>query len=82
LKSHAENVTENWKITEILLFLARQGLALRGHDESADSTNRGNFLQLCELFGKYYVKLAKKLQSSLNLTSPTVRQTGTSFHGR
>ena len=72
-KHHAENVAENWKyaekMTEILLYLARQGLAFRGHDESADSTNRGNFLQLCELFGKYDVKFAERMASPLNLTS-------------
>jgi len=72
-KAHAENVAENWeyaqKITEILLYLARQGLALRGHDESVNSTNRGNFLELCKLFGKHDLQFADRLESSLNLTS-------------
>jgi hypothetical protein len=32
-----------------ILYLARQGLALRGHDESDTSNNRGNFIELVNL---------------------------------
>lgn len=38
---------------DIILYLARQGLALRGHNEKQESSNRGNFLELCELFCKF-----------------------------
>jgi len=72
-KSHKDAVAENWKyaekITEALLFLARQGLAVRGHDESHGSMNRGNFLELCSLLGKYDLKFAERLDGHLNLTS-------------
>ena len=70
-KSHEDAVAENWKyaekITEALIFLARQGLA-PGHDESHGSMNRGNFLELCSLFGKYDLKFAERLDRHLNLT--------------
>lgn len=33
-------------IVDALLFLARQNIALRGHDESGTSSNKGNFLEL------------------------------------
>ena len=67
------NVAENWeyakKVTEVLLYLAKQGLAQKGHDESKDSFNRGNFLELCSLRGKFDLQFAERLNKSLNLTS-------------
>jgi len=72
-RAHKVVVAENWeyaeKVAEIVLFLARQGLAVRGHDESRDSMNRGNFLELCSLFGKYDKKFADRLQNSSCLIS-------------
>lgn len=41
------------KIIDILLYLSRQGLAFRGHEEKKDSANKGNFKELCEVFAKY-----------------------------
>ena len=38
---------------DISSFLAAQGLAFRGHDESRSSCNRGNFLELLELLACY-----------------------------
>ena len=71
--AHKHDVAENWKyaekVTEILLFLAQQGLALRGHDECKESTNRGNFLELCSLLGKFDPTFSDRLEKSLNLTS-------------
>ena len=47
---HAKKVKENRGflaiIIETIIFLAKQGLAFRGHDESPESLNRGNFLEL------------------------------------
>ena len=31
------------------MWLAKQGLAFRGHNEIEQSMNKGNFLELCEL---------------------------------
>lgn len=71
--THKLIVAENWKyaekVTEALLFLAKQGLAIRGHDESKDSVNRGNFLELCSLLGRFDCNFDTRLNKSLNLTS-------------
>ena len=53
------------KIIEILLFLGRQGMPFRGHDQHADSHNKGNVLELCRLFAKYDDEFAKKLAGYL-----------------
>ena len=34
-------------------FLAKQGLAFRGHDESESSSNKGNFLELLRFLGDH-----------------------------
>lgn len=44
-------------IIETLLFCARQGIAIRGHDESNSSKNKGNFLELLYLRSKDNVLL-------------------------
>ncbi|XP_032414769.1 zinc finger MYM-type protein 1-like isoform X2 [Xiphophorus hellerii] len=41
------------RLISITLYLARQGMSFRGDDETSGSLNRGNFLELVELFGKY-----------------------------
>lgn len=43
------------------LFLAKQGLPFRGHDEKKDSSNKGNFIELLETFCDDKIKL--KMQS-------------------
>jgi hypothetical protein len=40
-------------------FLLHQGLAFRGHDESKDSKNRGNFLELVKLMAEQNGKIKK-----------------------
>ena len=50
---YSKDVEENRKylyaICESLIFCGRQSTALRGHDESDYSKNKGNFLELMEL---------------------------------
>lgn len=41
------------RLISITLYLARQGLPFRGDSESSTSENRGNFLELVEMFSKY-----------------------------
>ncbi|XP_043476438.1 zinc finger MYM-type protein 1-like [Leptopilina heterotoma] len=41
------------RLLDITLFLSKQNLAFRGHDESENSTNRGNFLEMVKLLSKY-----------------------------
>lgn len=45
-------------IFEILLYLGKQNIAFRGHDESLTSKNRGNFLSLIKVLSKYHAPLA------------------------
>ena len=40
-------------------YLLHQGLAFRGHDESVDSTNKGNFLELLQLLADENDKVKK-----------------------
>ena len=37
---------------DVATYLACQGLAFRGHSESKDSANRGNFLELMDVLGE------------------------------
>lgn len=41
------------RLLDVILFLARQNLPLRGHREGVSSDNRGNFLELVNLLSKY-----------------------------
>ena len=40
-------------VAEVLLLCSRQEIALRGHRESIESQNRGNFLELLTLVAKH-----------------------------
>ncbi|KAL4126626.1 hypothetical protein QTP88_010838 [Uroleucon formosanum] len=55
-QKYSEEVQENRlyleALCESLIFCGRQSIALRGHDESTDSKNRGNFLELMKLRSK------------------------------
>ena len=55
-KSHSEKVAANRtyakQIINILLYLGKQGLSLRGHNETTSSLNPGNFLELCDWYAK------------------------------
>ncbi|KAL4120638.1 hypothetical protein QTP88_013292 [Uroleucon formosanum] len=53
-------------IFEILLYLGRQNIAFRGHDESLTSKNRGNFLSLIKVLSKYHALLAIHLNKIEN----------------
>ena len=41
------------RLLDITLFLAKQNLAFRGHNEDEASLNRGNFLEMVEMLSKY-----------------------------
>ncbi|CAI6372114.1 unnamed protein product [Macrosiphum euphorbiae] len=49
----AENREIVLTIFRAVLFLARQNLSLRGHNETSTSDNQGNFLELVHLLGIY-----------------------------
>ena len=68
------NTIENSLNTEhhvrATLFLATQGLAFRGHDESQDSFNRGNFVKLLKNF-QYYSGNKRLAECLFKPTRPT-----------
>jgi len=41
------------RLIDLTVYLARQGLAFRGDNESNSTNNRGNFLELVNLFSRY-----------------------------
>ena len=56
IQRHNEEVSQNREmlktITEAVLYLSTQELAFRGHDESNESLNRGNYRELLECSAK------------------------------
>lgn len=50
-------------VVDVLKFSAIHRLAQRGHDEHDDSVNRGNFLDLLNVIGKYNDDVGQKLES-------------------
>jgi len=60
-------------IIDIILYLARQGLAFRGHNEKQESSNKGNFLELCELFCKFDSNFRIKYHTYLSYTSHDIQ---------
>jgi len=50
-------------IIDCVRFLGKQGLAFRGHEETASATNRGNFLELVHFLATYNLSLKKWLDS-------------------
>uniref|UniRef100_A0A671PJX7 DUF4371 domain-containing protein n=1 Tax=Sinocyclocheilus anshuiensis TaxID=1608454 RepID=A0A671PJX7_9TELE len=52
------------KLIIAVLYLGQQKHAFRGHDESATSKNKGNFVQLLETFSEFDPALAEHLKTS------------------
>ena len=67
---HASLVRENREymksLARIALFCGRQNIALRGHDECADSSNKGNFLELADLVAVESKEFQNRKQSMAN----------------
>lgn len=63
---------------EAIRYLAFQGFAFRGHDESEKSSNRGNFIQLLKAFGSNNEKVAEvildKAPKFASYTSPDIQK--------
>jgi hypothetical protein len=62
---------------DVVRVLAFQGVAFRGRDESVDSINHGNFLEILGLTIEYNEKLAEvtaKAPKNATYTSPTVQK--------
>lgn len=61
------------KLIDIIMCLARQGMPLRGHREDILSRNKGNFLELCDVFAKYDATFKKYLEKTTNYSSPQIQ---------
>ncbi|XP_022169362.1 zinc finger MYM-type protein 1-like, partial [Myzus persicae] len=59
----AENREIVKTIIDALVFISRQNIALRGHDEKHSSLNKGNFLELISLLGDYHPTLKNHLNT-------------------
>ncbi|XP_047320270.1 zinc finger MYM-type protein 1-like [Impatiens glandulifera] len=63
---------------ESVRWLSLQACALRGHDESLDSQNRGNFIEMLKLLGKWNDSIAnvilEKAPGNAKYTSPEVQK--------
>ena len=61
MQRHNEQVRQNREtlktISEAILFLSKQELTFRCHDESRDGLNKGNYWELLECFAKYDLSL-------------------------
>ena len=59
-------------------FLLRQGLAFRGHDESEDSKNQGNFLELLRFLAEHNETInnvvLKNAPKNLKVTAPDIQK--------
>lgn len=79
IQAHNNEVTANrqilTQIMDCIIYLAKHEQALRGSDESADSTNRGNYLDLLDYTAKLSPKLNEHLKSSTSFkgTSMTIQ---------
>ncbi|XP_062085563.1 uncharacterized protein LOC133791659 [Humulus lupulus] len=63
---------------DCIRFLGRQGLAFRGHDESQESNNQGNFLELLTFLANHNEEVRavalKNAPENLKLTSPKIQK--------
>lgn len=64
------------RIIDAILYLTQQGLALRGDDESIDSLNRGNFLELLALLSavdQEFGQLRSRMPGNATYTSAEIQ---------
>ncbi|XP_057461111.1 uncharacterized protein LOC130751528 [Actinidia eriantha] len=80
---HSEQSKVDYRIRlcatiDCIRFLLKQGLAFRGHDESEDSDNRGNFLELLEFLSNHNNEVGavvlKNAPENLKLVSPAIQK--------
>jgi hypothetical protein len=79
-KERREQVEKNRNVIsslcKVTTFLARQNLAFRGHDESENSSNKGNYLELIQLISVFDSNLASYLKENKRYsryTSPAIQ---------
>ena len=71
-----DNKTHLMTVLDVLLFCAQQEIPLRGDDESIDSLNRGNFLELFSLLSHYNPNIKERLDrlpENAKMLSPDIQ---------
>lgn len=67
-QEHTKPIQENRdyikSVAEVLLLTATQNIALKGHRETVDSGNKGDFLAILEVLGNHNTVVKKKLKTS------------------
>ncbi|XP_019212484.1 zinc finger MYM-type protein 1 isoform X2 [Oreochromis niloticus] len=61
------------RLIDLTVYLARQGQAFRGHDESESSDNRGNFRELVNVFSRYDSVLKMHLEKIATVKATKTR---------
>ena len=88
IKRHNEEVRQNREmlktITNAVLYLGKQEMPFRGHDESSDSLNKGNYRELLECFAELDSVFERRLHGRLAESEGggDSRFTGVSSQGR
>ena len=72
IEGHNDEVRENRgmlrTLSEAALYLSSQELLFRGHDESSNSLNRGNYRELLESFAKFDTVFERRLHGKVGET--------------
>jgi len=76
-RTFVEKNREHVKVViDIVMFCAKQGIALRGHRENEEALNSGNFLELFSLIAKHDPNVQNRLQEipkNARLMSPEIQ---------
>eukprot|EP00102_Acyrthosiphon_pisum_P013760 XP_008183460.1 PREDICTED: zinc finger MYM-type protein 1-like [Acyrthosiphon pisum] len=72
--AHKKQVEINRKymssLIDVVLYLAKQGISFRGHNENLDSLNQGNYKEMCHMvFSKFMPDLKNVYENKINHTS-------------
>ncbi|XP_057775196.1 uncharacterized protein LOC130994180 [Salvia miltiorrhiza] len=78
IMSYPPNMIEQIASIKCLRYLLMQGMAFRGHDESEESLNQGNFMELLKLLASCSKEISnvvlKNAPENLKLTSPDIQK--------
>ncbi|XP_072060371.1 uncharacterized protein [Arachis hypogaea] len=82
IEKQSEQAKKNYQIhltvtIDCIRFLLRQGLAFRGNDETDDSINQGNFLELLNFLAQHNEEIGRALKNAhgiLKLIAPSIQK--------
>ncbi|XP_042432732.1 uncharacterized protein LOC122019319 [Zingiber officinale] len=83
LRAHGRDIEVSYRtrltaMLDVTRFLLKQGLSFRGHDESSNSLNRGNFLELLQWYSQRNEEISKVVNQNApgnnQMISPTIQK--------